>query len=169
MSSTGLGIPLTRSLGGSGCRAMTAGVALIVAESALVKCPSRDVADSSCEGSRGAALAKHHLELELRALGERLSRLGDERAHNRARGFDVSDEACALTADNEKCFFVAGRDGLVQFGEHWCRVDLDLVRSRLHRSTNSVRRSRKRVRYPSVPGLGFIALMNLAWIQSSDG
>ena len=38
-------------------------------------------------------------ELELRALGERFSRLGDERADDRACRFDVSDEACALTAD----------------------------------------------------------------------
>jgi hypothetical protein len=59
------------------------------------------------------------LELELRALGERFSRLGDERANDRASGFDASDKACALTADNEKCFFVAGGDGFVEFGEHW--------------------------------------------------
>ena len=45
--------------------------------------------------------------------------------------FDVSDEAGALTADNEKCLFVAGRDSLVELGERWCRVDLDFVYSRL--------------------------------------
>lgn len=62
----------------------------------------REVAYSSGEGRtrRGPRTA---LELKLRALGERFSRLGDE---NRACGFDVSDEACALTADNEKCFYI---------------------------------------------------------------
>ena len=88
------------------------------------------VEHSSCE-VRGIAPSNKHLELELRALGERFSRLGDEHANDRAHRFDASDEARALTADNEKCFLVAGRHGLVQFGEYWCRVDLDLARSRL--------------------------------------
>lgn len=95
----------------------------IVAVSVLVLCSSRDVAESVVRAfaSRGS------LELEVRALGKRFLRLGDERAHNRAGGFDASDEAGALPAHNEKCFFVAGRDGLVEFGEHGRRVDLDLV------------------------------------------
>src|SRR5690348_9087577 len=80
---------------------------------------------------RGVRASQVSLELEQRCLGESVSRLGDERAHDRGNGFDVSDEACALTADNEKCFSVAGGDGFVEFGEDWCRVDLDLVRSRL--------------------------------------
>jgi hypothetical protein len=44
------------------------------------------------------------LEPELRGLGERFSRLGDKRADDRARGFDVSDETCALTSDDEESF-----------------------------------------------------------------
>ena len=58
------------------------------------------------------------------------TRLGDKRADDRARGFDVSDETCALTSDDEECIFIAGCDGLVEFGEYWRRIELDLVCSR---------------------------------------
>jgi hypothetical protein len=69
------------------------------------------------------------LELELRACDKRCARLGDKSADDRARGLDAPDEPRTLAANNEQCFSLTGRNGLVEFGEHWCRVDLDLVYS----------------------------------------
>ena len=71
------------------------------------------------------------LELELRACDKRCARLGDKSADDRARGFDAPDEPRTLAPNNEQRFSLTGHNGLVEFGEHWCRVDLDFVYSRL--------------------------------------